>query len=126
MNPRFNISYEPTANAHYYLNIAKGFRSGSFNNPDACLLHSLPPPIGGGLPCQVAVDSDELWSYEIGTKLALADGQLVVDAAIYYQDWQDVRQFIPFAGIFQITRSVTPRFTASISVSFTHLPRYPV
>jgi len=47
-----------------------------------------------------AVESDEVWSYEIGTKQTLADGQVMLDAAIYYMDWQDTRQPIPAAGLF--------------------------
>jgi len=32
VNPRFNLSYLPTRNSNYYFNIARGFRSGTFNN----------------------------------------------------------------------------------------------
>ena len=96
VNPRFNLSYQPTVHSHYYLNIAKGFRSGSFNNPDIAALHRL-----GGMPCEDTLDSDELWSYEIGTKQALLDGQLLLDVALYYQDWQDMRNLVPTFGLFQ-------------------------
>jgi len=96
--PRFSLSYLPTENSIYYLNIAKGFRSGSFNQPVVCdVLHGMV----GGLPCELAVTSDELWSYEIGTKKNLAAGQVALDAAIYYQDWKDNRQPVPFFGLFQ-------------------------
>jgi len=97
VNPRFNLSYLPTGNSTYYLNIAKGFRSGNFNVPDLCQLHSAL----GGLPCEVELDSDQLWSYEIGTKQTLAGGQVLLDAALYYQDWIDMRQPVPFYGFFQ-------------------------
>jgi len=98
VNPRFNLSYLPTDGSTYYLNVAKGFRSGGFNDPFYCTaLHA-----GlGGLPCVVAVDSDELWSYEIGTKQSMADNQLLLDVALYYQDWQDIRQGVPFLGLYQ-------------------------
>ena len=89
-NPRFNLSWFPDENAHYYLNIAKGFRSGNFNNPDIIGIHAM-----SGLPSEVSVDSDELWSYEIGSKLSLAEGQLSLDLALYFQDLQDSRQYVP-------------------------------
>lgn len=96
VNPRFNLSWFPDEQSHYYLNIAKGFRSGGYNIPSVCALHVL-----GGLPCETSIDSDELWSYEIGAKRTLADGQVSLDLAVYYQDWKDSRQFVPVFGLFQ-------------------------
>lgn len=97
MNPRFNISYMPDENSQYYFNAAKGFRSGGFNHPDLCPLHvNL-----GGLPCEQAIDSDTLWSQEVGMKRSVPGGNASYELAVYYQDWQDVRMRVPFAGIFQ-------------------------
>ena len=102
INPRFNLSFYPDENALYYGNIVKGFRSGNFNNPNVCAQQRLPVEQGGGgLPCKDAVDSDELWSYEVGTKLTLLEGQLALDAAVYYEDWSDVREAVPFNGLYQ-------------------------
>jgi len=95
VNPRFNLALDASEQANYYLNIAKGFRSGSFNSPDTCALHVL-----GGLPCSVAVDSDELWSYELGAKYTLSGGRLLIDVAPYFQDWRDTRQAVPVFGLF--------------------------
>jgi len=95
VNPRFNLALDASEQANYYLNIAKGFRSGSFNSPDTCALHEL-----GGLPCSVAVDSDELWSYELGAKYTLGGGRLLIDVAPYFQDWKDTRQAVPVFGLF--------------------------
>lgn len=106
VNPRFNLSYLPNDVSTYYLNIAKGFRSGAFNYPAICALHAT-----GGLPCEVAVDSDTLWSYEIGTKQTWAGGQMLFDVALYYQDWRDVRQNVPYFGLgadYQIGDAVVP------------------
>jgi len=117
VNPRFNLSYLPTDNSNYYLNIAKGFRSGSFNLPEICALHIAL----AGMPCQVALDSDQLWSYEIGTKQTLADGQVLLDAALYYQDWVDMRQSVPIgilAAEYQIGDAVVP----GIDLQLTYTP----
>lgn len=102
INPRFNLSIHPDDNTLYYANIAKGFRSGNFNNPDICAFQRLPVDEGGGgLPCEDAVDSDELWSYEAGAKLTILEGQLSVDAAAYYEDWSDVREAVQYSGLYQ-------------------------
>lgn len=102
VNPRVNLSFYPDDDALYYGNIVKGFRSGNFNNPNVCARQRLPVEEGGGgLPCMDDVDSDELWSYEVGTKLTLIDGQLSLDAAVYYEDWSDVREAVPFDGLYQ-------------------------
>jgi len=113
VNPRFSLSYLPTDNSNYYLNVAKGFRSGDFNLPDVCAIHQL-----FGLPCEVAVDSDQLWSYEIGTKQTFADGQVLLAAALYYQDWVDMRQGFPVAGLqaqYQIGDAVVPGIDVQLS-----------
>ena len=88
VNPRFNLAYTTQDDQLYYLNVAKGFRSGSFNAVVTC--SQLP---AGGLreACPLAIDSDELWSYEVGTKQTLMDGQLFLDVSAYYQDWEDVQ-----------------------------------
>jgi iron complex outermembrane recepter protein len=144
INPRFNLSIYPNETTLYYGNIVKGFRSGIFNDPNACAFQRLPlEQGGGGLPCEDAIDSDELWSYEIGTKLALLESQLSLDAALYYEDWSNVHEKIQFSGIYQdyqvgdaeiygldlslvmtpaIVEGLTVQATANINSSeFTHL-----
>ncbi|WIO74957.1 TonB-dependent receptor [Porticoccaceae bacterium LTM1] len=95
VNFRFNLSWFPQEGSHYFINIAEGFRSGDFNDLATCSLHQL-----AGLPCELILDSDELISYEVGTKQDLINGQLQLDAAIYYQDWQDARFSVPSNGLF--------------------------
>ncbi len=113
--PRFNLSYLPTPVSTYYLNIAKGFRSGSFNTPGVCdVLHGQV----GGLPCELTVPSDELWSYEIGLKRVLLAGRLYVDGALYYQDWRGNRQSVQYSGVsaaYQVGDAVVPGFDIGLS-----------
>ena len=94
INPRLNLAYTPTANSLYFFNAAKGFRSGISNAVSVCA--SLGDPTGANRPdlvpfCAPFIDSDELWSYEIGTKHRLNNGALVIDATLYYQDWKDIQ-----------------------------------
>jgi len=92
ISPRFNLQYLPNENSNYYLNIVKGFRSGNFVDPNICgLIQTL-----FNFPCEVALDSDEVWSYEIGGKWTLMDQQLQLDASVYYMDWENNRQAVQF------------------------------
>ena len=88
-NPRFNLSYRPTKNATYFFNVAKGFRSGNFNTPQTVALHEL-----SNLPATSSVDSDELLSYEVGTKHVLANGQVNLELSAYMQNWKNMQSQI--------------------------------
>ena len=95
VNPRVNLSWTPDDDSLYYINVAKGFRSGLFNGVSSCntIMPTTPELADLRNAClnTPTIDPDELWSYEIGTKLTLADGTLLLDASIYYQDWTDVQ-----------------------------------
>ncbi|GAB5415250.1 MAG: TonB-dependent receptor [Congregibacter sp.] len=97
-NLRFNLSWFPTDNAHYYLNVAEGFRSGFFNQVATCATHNLLLVEG---QCEVVQESDELISYEVGAKYSLMDGRLLIESALYFIDWQRTPQQIPVGGLFQ-------------------------
>ena len=86
VNPRFNVSYTPTDNALYFFDAAKGFRSGLFNSASTCATQLF---INPQLPCETSIDSDEVWTYELGTKQTFADRGIVFEASLYYSDWSD-------------------------------------
>ncbi len=79
-NPRFNVSYKLTNEALVYTNVAKGFRSGTFNALAA---------VTAGAPR--TVDPDKLWSYEVGTKLTLLNRKLSLEGAVYHLDWKNMQ-----------------------------------
>ncbi len=84
VNPRFNATYAFNENSMVYANVAKGFRSGGFNNTSA----------GGGvfiIPPTYAPDS--IWTYEAGTKHQLFDNRLSFDVAVYRSQWKDVQSY---------------------------------
>lgn len=92
LNPRFNLRYEFSPTSMVYVNVAKGFRSGGFNLTSA----------GGGIyTIPPSYSPDSLWSYEIGTKHELFDRKLELQAAVYYEDWQNVQSnaFVPTSAI---------------------------
>jgi outer membrane receptor protein involved in Fe transport len=81
-------------NSLFYAKIANGFRSGG-TNPNAPNAPDQIKPIYG---------SEELWSYELGWKNTLADGQTQLNAYLYYNDWTDLQLgFVTDNGLFGFT-----------------------
>jgi iron complex outermembrane recepter protein len=52
---------------------------------------------GPGMP--PSVDADELTNYELGLKTIFMDGRALINAAVFYIDWQDIQQARSFAGV---------------------------
>ena len=108
-NPRFNLAYKLTDDDLLFLNIAKGFRSGTFNT-QAALNDTVYPN------AEAAVDEDSLWSYEIGSKLNLADGAVLLEASVYYFEWTD--QQINFSTPRQIQYIVNAGDTTGLGLDY--------
>jgi iron complex outermembrane receptor protein len=79
--PRFIAQFTASENSMWYGSIAKGVKTGGFNNTLS--------------QDQLTYDEEENWTYEIGTKNILADGHLMLNAAIYYIDWSDLQGTSP-------------------------------
>ena len=86
---RFNDSFKNLtvrASAEYsldedrllYVSLANGVKAGGFN-PTAVL------------ESDRVFDEERNWTYEVGGKAAFADGRLLVNAALFYVQWQDVQ-----------------------------------
>lgn len=88
VSPRFNLTYKPNDQALVYVNVAKGFRSGTIQTGAQAQLGQLT----GVTNTSVLVDPDELWTYEVGSKLTI--GKLFFDGSFYYTDWSNIQ--IPF------------------------------
>lgn len=112
VSPRFNLSWYPTDTSLFFLNIAEGFRSGGFNSPVFCPLNPA---------CEEAVDPDTLWSYELGTKLTWLDERVILDAAVYLQEWEDYRANQP-AGPTSVEVQIGDAEMVGIDLSFMYLP----
>jgi len=88
--PKYNVTWTPDKGSMYYATVSKGFRTGVVN--------LTPPTAFSG--CQEALTasgfgttvpdskSDSLWNYELGTKLALVEKRVQLDASIYRIDWK--------------------------------------
>ena len=81
VSPRWHISEDTMA----YVRVATGYRPGGPN----LILPGVPPQ----------VDSDELTNYELGLKTQFMEGRALVNAAVFYIDWEGIQQIQAFGGI---------------------------
>lgn len=94
-NYRANVSYKPKEDAMVYVGWAQGFRLGRPQPPipaAACDLDGNGLVDGTNYPIAATghLDSDSVNSYELGTKLALVDRKVTIEAAVFRMDWSDL------------------------------------
>jgi iron complex outermembrane receptor protein len=75
--PRATLEWTPGDNSLMYATVAKGIKSGGFNNAAA--------------ESQQTYNEEENITFELGTKNLLADGRLRLNASLYYIDWTDMQ-----------------------------------
>ena len=90
---RINLAWRPDDNSLYYANIAQGFRAGGLNSQTGVLDGALV-----GIDLELSVDPDEVISYELGAKWGLLDGNLNLEAVVYFLDWEDIQTLVTFFG----------------------------
>jgi iron complex outermembrane receptor protein len=83
LTPRFGIVYKGSGGQLLYATLAKGFRSGGFNNRDT------PPCVAVGLR---PFGSDSLWSYEMGVKDTVSDQRIRLAASVFYIKWNNIQE----------------------------------
>ncbi len=87
-NYRVALDYHLTHDILAYGSIASGFKSGDFNGSFLSLV-----------PAEIALQlqparPEHVTTYEMGFKSSFFDDRLVVDAAIFYNDYRDLQVFI--------------------------------
>ncbi|CAN5691142.1 hypothetical protein BH11PSE12_BH11PSE12_19880 [soil metagenome] len=100
LNPRFNLAYKPAADDLYYVNIAKGFRSGALQSSGAVKAAQ-----AVGLQAELLLPQDSLWSYEVGAKWNLAR-TLSLETALYQIDWKNAQLTNLLVGANGVTTNV--------------------
>jgi iron complex outermembrane recepter protein len=99
VTPKVSLSYDITKDFMLYATAAKGFRPGGGTGP---------VPSSGPLSCEaqlqteygstsfvqgpISFKSDNVWSYELGEKLRLADNRVTINASAYFEKWNGVQQ----------------------------------
>jgi outer membrane receptor protein involved in Fe transport len=94
-NPRFNLAFKASNDFLLYGNVAKGFRSGSFQSPAQAAAASA--ALGVTIPTNIKPDT--VWSYEVGAKGKIADGLITLDASLYLIDWTDIQLNTTINGV---------------------------
>jgi len=103
VTPKFGLSYQFDPNNLVYTTVAKGYRIGGAN-PDIGQFCDFQPYGLTGVPPQYS--SDNVWSYELGTKNTLADRRLLVNASVYYIKWNNIQQNVALPCGFQFTSNL--------------------
>lgn len=85
VNPRFNVAFKPTKEQMFYVNAAKGFRSGANQSNFAAATAR-----AAGMPAEPMMPEDSLWSYEGGMKWDVSQS-LAFELAAYRLDWKDAQ-----------------------------------
>lgn len=100
--PKIGLSYDIDDNNMVYATAAKGFRPAGASQrlPITCDqdLVDFGYVDSNGDPLQpFTYSSDSVWSYELGTKNRLFENRLLVDASVYYIEWEDIQTnlFLP-------------------------------
>ncbi len=104
LNPRFNLKYKAAENGNVYVNIAKGFRSGSLQTPAQAAAANVTLGLPAGT-IQSVNKPDSLWTYELGTRWELANRTLLLEGSIYRTDWKDVLVQFATAAVISITNA---------------------
>lgn len=80
-SPRLSLSYALADNMNTYLTYSEGFRSGGQNN-----LNPLVPQADVDV-----YDSEQIRTYELGAKSDWLNGDLVLNTALFFNDWRDLQ-----------------------------------
>jgi iron complex outermembrane recepter protein len=134
--PKFSIGWQANDDNLVYTTAAQGFRIGGVNQP-------LPPVCAAALEDAgltsppTEYESDEAWSYEVGSKNRFLDGRLSITTALFYIDWKDIpastylglgcnRSVVLNAasatskgGDLQAQMAITDQFTLTAAVGYT-------
>ena len=144
VTPKASMSYRFSPDLMVYATAAKGFRPGGGTGP---------VPTTGPLACEAqlqqeygssgfvngptAFKSDNIWSYELGEKLRLADNRVTVNGSLYFEKWSGVQQTNALSscgyvytanagdahvrgGELEIQAIVVPEVTVSGNVGYAH------
>ncbi|WP_154667554.1 TonB-dependent receptor domain-containing protein [Niveispirillum irakense] len=82
--PKLALTWHAADNIRFYAQMAEGYRPGGLNIEEAAA------PTGDDYRT-ARFNTDELWNYELGTKLSLWQGRLTLDAAIFHARWRNIQ-----------------------------------
>ena len=99
VTPKAVLSWQPDRDNLVYASGSKGFRPGGLNVPVASICNTSLNALGlSQVPENFG--SDNLWSYELGSKNQFLDHTLEIDTSLYFIDWNQIQQnvYLPSCG----------------------------
>ena len=88
---KFNTSFKFTPDVMGYLTISEGYRQGGLNSGPPCQ-DPIPDEQTFCLKAdEVLIKPDTTTNYEVGLRSLWLDGRLIVNAAVYRIDWNDIQ-----------------------------------
>jgi iron complex outermembrane receptor protein len=92
--PKLQVTTKLDQDHLLYALVSKGFRQGDVNPPIPLALCEAELAALGYTTPPASIDSDSLWNYEIGTKNAFADRDVMLNFSGYFLDWKDIQQSV--------------------------------
>lgn len=123
------LAYRFTDDVMSYLSYAKGYKGGGFNlyrerngifflNPGQTLtLPGVGTLVGPSVDTDTHFEKETVDSYELGVKTQWADNSLLVNGAVFYQDYTDF-QLNTFTGLQFIVTSLPQVVSQGVDVDF--------
>jgi outer membrane receptor protein involved in Fe transport len=88
-SPKLVLSWQRSPAALFYAQAAQGYRAGGFNTSGR-IGQLFNAATAGRQPDQL-FSPDQLWSFELGAKLALLNDRLQIRTAVFYADWRNIQ-----------------------------------
>lgn len=114
------IAYRFTEDVMSYLSYAKGYKAGGFNlyrERNGLFFLPVGAPGGPTVDRDTSFGNESVDSYELGVKTEWADNSLLVNGAVFYQDYSDF-QLNTFTGLQFIVTSLPQVVSQGVDVDF--------
>lgn len=105
-NPKVSLAWTPGEDVMVYGLVSEGFR---FGTPNTAGLSDYPVPEGSR--------SDSLVNYELGARTRWADGRLLLDATVFYVDWQDIQLRLQTPDFFNYAANGGKAYSRGVELS---------
>lgn len=92
ISPKLSLSYQLNKEKMVFASVSHGYRLGGLNGlvPETVCREELAELPGGTYP--LSYESDYVWGYELGFKGVWANGKVMSNASIFYNDWKNMQQ----------------------------------
>jgi len=116
---KLNAAYSFSDDVMGYVTLSEGYRIGGANSIAECIQPLQPGQNVCALPNEVLIEPDRTTNFEVGVHSTLADGHVLLNAALYSIDWDDVQtQSVTQNGALPITINGGTAQSRGLKLSF--------